>query len=388
MLAKAWNWLFDGAYGLTPLHSPGLLISLVGFALALGPLVFVHELGHYLAGRLFGVRADVFSIGFGKELVGWTDRRGTRWKVAALPLGGFVQFAGDSNAAGQPSADWLALPADERARTLLGRPLWQRALIVLAGPFTNLAVAVLILSGFALAYGTIVSPPVIGQIEPGSVAQKAGLQVGDRVLTMRGASIDSFLAIKLAVGLHPNEPMDIVVDRHGQRVTLTCVPSVQVVSDKFGNSGSIGHLGVGPASAVRQRVGPIGALAEGLAETRDTLGLTVTAIGQMLTGRRDTHELSGPVQIAKHSGEQFVSGWQNFVLFIAQISIGLGFVNLLPIPVLDGGHLVMFAAEAVRRKPVSQRVQEWVFGTGLALVVALMLFVTFNDVISLKVLGG
>lgn len=373
---------------MTPLHSPGLLMTLVGFALVLGPLVFVHELGHYLAGRLFGVRADTFSIGFGKELFGWTDRRGTRWKLAALPLGGYVQFAGDSNAAGQPSADWLALPADERARTLPGRPLWQRAVIVLAGPLTNLIVAVLILAGFALAYGTLVAPPVVGLVAQGSVAEKAGIKPGDRVVSLGGSTVDSFLAIRMTVSEHPGEPLALVLDRGGQRLNLMITPAAKVESDRFGNSQSIGYLGVGPASVVRQRVGPIGALAQGLDETRNIIGMTMTGIGQIVTGRRDARELGGPIKIAKYSGEQLASGWQSFVGFIALISINLGFINLLPIPVLDGGHLVLFAIEAVRRKPVSQRGQELAFGTGLALVVALMLFVTFNDAGSLKLFGG
>lgn len=373
---------------MTPLHSPGLLITLVGFALVLGPLVFIHELGHYLAGRLFGVRADVFSIGFGKEMIGWTDRQGTRWKIAALPLGGYVQFAGDSNAAGQPSADWLALPADERARTMQGRHLWQRALIVLAGPLTNLFVAVLILSGFALAYGTLVSPPVIGLVQPGSVAEKAGIKPGDHVVSLAGAPIDSFLGIRMTVSQHPGETLPMVLDRGGHRIAIVVTPGAKVESDRFGNSQKIGFLGVGPATVERRPVGPIGALGEGLGETRDIIGMTVTGIEQILTGRRDARELGGPIKIAKYSGEQLVSGWQSFVGFIALISINLGFINLLPIPVLDGGHLVLFAIEAVRRKPVSQRGQELAFGTGLVLVVALMLFVTFTDVSSLKLFGG
>jgi regulator of sigma E protease len=364
------------------------LITLVGFALVLGPLVFIHELGHYLAGRLFGVRADVFSIGFGKELLGWTDRRGTRWKLSALPLGGYVQFAGDSNPAGQPSADWLALPAAERAQTLQGRHLWQRAVIVVAGPLTNLAVAVLIIAGFAMAYGTVVAPPVIGQVAPGSVAQKAGIQVGDRVVSLAGAPIDNFMAIKMAVSTHPGERMDLVLERSGRQIPVSFTPTVKVETDQFGNSQSIGFLGVGPASVERRPVGPIGALGEGLSETRNIIAMTVTGIEQIVTGRRDARELGGPIKIARYSGEQLVSGWQNFVSFIALISINLGFINLLPIPVLDGGHLVLFAIEAIRRKPVSQRGQELAFGTGLALVVALMLFVTFNDAGSLKLFGG
>ena len=373
---------------MTPIHAPGLLITLAAFALVLGPLVFVHELGHYLAGRLFGVRADVFSIGFGKELVGWTDRRGTRWKISALPLGGYVQFAGDSNPAGQPSAEWLALSADERARTMQGRKLWQRAAIVLAGPLTNLVVAVLIIAGFAMAYGALVAPPVIGMVAPGSVAQKAGLQVGDRIVSLRGAPIDSFMAIKMAVSTHPGERMDLVLERGGHQIPVSFTPTVKVETDRFGNSQSIGFLGVAPASVERRPVGPIGALGEGLSETRDIIAMTVTGIEQIVTGRRDARELGGPIKIARYSGEQLVSGWQSFVSFIALISINLGFINLLPIPVLDGGHLALFAIEAIRRKPVSQRAQELAFGTGLALVVALMLFVTFNDAGSLRLFGG
>jgi len=370
------------------MHSPGLLITLVGFALVLGPLVFIHELGHYLAGRMFGVRADVFSIGFGKELLGWTDRRGTRWKLSVLPLGGYVQFAGDSNPAGQPSADWLALSADERASTLHGRALWQRALIVAAGPVTNLVLAVLILAGFAMAYGTLVSPPVIGLVASGTVAEKAGLKPGDRIVTLNGAPISGFLDIRMAVMQHPGERMDLVLDRAGHRMALAVTPAKRVDSDQFGNSQVSGFLGIAPATVERRRVGPIGALGEGLSETRGIIGMTVTGIQQIVTGRRDTRELGGPIKIAKYSGEQLVSGWQSFVGFIAMISINLGFINLLPIPVLDGGHLALFLAEAIRRKPVSLRAQELAFGTGLALVVALMLFVTFNDVSSLKLFGG
>lgn len=373
---------------MTPMHPPGLFITLIGFALVLGPLVFVHELGHYLAARLFGVRADVFSIGFGRELAGWTDRRGTRWKLSILPLGGYVQFAGDTNPAGQPSADWLALGAEERARTMQGRPLWQRAVIVAAGPFTNFAVAVVILSGFALAYGTLVAAPVIGSVGKGTAAEAAGLKVGDRVISLRGSTIDGFLDIRNLVAQHPGERMTMVIERAGRIQTLPITPAAHVETDRFGNSETIGFLGIGPARAERRAVGPLGALAVGLGETRDIVGATVTGLQQIVTGRRDARELGGPIKIARYSGEYLVAGWQSFVGFIALISINLGFINLLPIPVLDGGHLALFLAEAVRRKPVSQRTLEWAFGTGLALVAALMLFVTLNDAGSLKVFGG
>ncbi|WP_226017881.1 RIP metalloprotease RseP [Novosphingobium sp. FKTRR1] len=363
-------------------------MTIVGFALVLGPLVFIHELGHYLVGRLFGVKADSFSIGFGKELAGWTDKRGTRWKLSVLPLGGYVQFAGDMNPASQPNPEWLSLPADERNRTFQAKPLWQRALIVLAGPVTNLLLAVLILAGFALAYGKAVIPPVIGMIQSGSVAEKAGLKLGDRVVSLRGAPIDSFLTIRMQVSQNPGEPLDLVVERAGQRLSIPAVAAAREVSDRFGNTQKIGFLGIGPASIERVAVGPVGAVAEAVHQTGDIIGMMVGGIGQIVTGKRDVKELGGPIKIAKYSGEQLASGWQSYAWFVALISINLGFINLLPIPVLDGGHLAFYAVEAIRRKPVGRRGHEWAFRTGLALVLGLMVFVTFNDVASLRLFGG
>lgn len=373
---------------MTPLESPGILTTLLAFVLVLGPLVFIHELGHYLVGRWFGVKADVFSIGFGKELLGWTDRRGTRWKLSALPLGGYVQFAGDMNPASQPSADWLSLPAEERNRTFQAKSLWQRSLIVLAGPITNLLFAVLILAGFTLAYGKVVVPPVVGEIQVGSAADRAGVELGDRIVSIRGKSMDSFLDVRLEVGQNPGEPLDLVVLREGREVALDARAAVKVESDRFGNTQKIGFLGIGPKSLEVVRVGPVDAVVEGVKQTGGIISMMVNGIGQIISGKREVKELGGPIKIAKYSGEQLVSGWQAFVGFVALISINLGFINLLPIPVLDGGHLAFYAAEAVRRKPVGQRGQEWAFRTGLAFVMALMLFVTINDVASLNLFGG
>ncbi len=370
------------------LESPGLLLTLGAFFLVLGPLVFVHEMGHYLAGRLFGVKADSFSIGFGKELAGWTDKRGTRWKLSALPLGGYVQFAGDMNAASVPSAEWLALPEPERAQTFQAKALWQRALIVLAGPVTNLVLAVVILAGFTLAYGKMVVPPVVGLIQQGSPADKAGVQLGDKVVSLRGSTVSGFVDVRLAVAQHPGEPLDLVVERQGRRLALTAVAASKEMTDRFGNTERIGYLGIGPAKAEVVQVGPLEAVGDAALQTRDIIGMMTTGIGQIITGKRELKELGGPIKIAKFSGEQLVSGWANYIWFIALISINLGFINLLPIPVLDGGHLAFYAIEAVRRKPVSQRGQEWAVRTGMALMLALMLFVTFNDVASLRVFGG
>ncbi len=370
------------------MQSPGLLLTLLAFVLVLGPLVFIHEMGHYLVGRLFGVKADSFSIGFGKEIAGWTDKRGTRWRLSALPLGGYVQFAGDMNPASTPSAEWLSLPAEERERTFQAKPVWQRALIVLAGPLTNLLFAVLILAGFMLAYGKPVIAPVVGSVEPGSVAASSGLQPGDRVVSIRGAEVSDFVDLMIAIKLHPGEPLDLLVQRGGKILPIAAVAGARDETDKFGNKERIGFLGIRPAHAELRQVGPLEAIGDATVQTRTMIGIEITAISQIITGKRDVKTLGGPIKIAKVSGEQFVSGWASFVLFIAGISINLGFINLLPIPVLDGGHLAFYAVEAFSRRPVSQRGQEWAFRTGLALVVALMLFVTFNDVASLRVFGG
>jgi regulator of sigma E protease len=367
---------------------PGFLMYVLGFVLLLGPLVTIHELGHYLVGRWFGVRADVFSIGFGKELAGWTDKRGTRWKLAALPLGGYVQFAGDMNPASQPDADWLKLPPAERECCFQAKPLWQRALIVLAGPLANFVFAIAILAAFIMAYGQLVAAPTVGVVEPGSVAAAAGIRSGDRITAVDGSAVDEFSDVARLVAPHPGEALTIALSRGEQRLSLNVRAAAKQQRDEFGNSFVRGYLGIGPAEAELRPVNPAQAVVLAVGETRDMVAMMVTGIGQIVTGKRSVEELGGPLKIAKFSGEQLSLGWRAFVAFAAFISINLGFINLLPIPVLDGGHLAFYAAEAIRRKPASAKSQEWAFRTGVAFVLALMLFVTINDVASLKLFGG
>ena len=368
--------------------NPGFLMYVFGFLLLLGPLVTIHELGHYLVGRWFGVKAEVFSIGFGKELAGWTDRRGTRWKLAALPLGGYVQFAGDMNPASQPDAEWLKLPAEERNRCFQAKPLWQRALIVLAGPAANFIFAIAILAGFLMAYGQLVAAPTIGVIEPGSVAAKAGLQIGDRITAIGGATVDEFNDVSRLIAPHPRETLALELVRDDKPLRLDVIAAPKLERDKFGNEFTRGYLGIGPTNPEVRSVNPLQAVGLAVVQTRDMVGMMITGIGQIVTGQRSVEELGGPIKIAKFSGEQLSLGWRAFVAFAAFISINLGFINLLPIPMLDGGHLAFYAAEAIRRKPASQRSQEWAFRTGMAFVVALMLFVTINDLTSLNLFGG
>ena len=366
-------------------------MTILSFLLVIGPLIFIHELGHYFVGRWCGVKADVFSIGFGREIFGWTDRRGTRWKVAWLPLGGYVRFAGDMNAASQPSPEWLALPPEERARTFQSKALWQRFLIVAAGPFTNLAFAVLVFAGFLLAYGQQRTPPVIAGITPNSAAAEAGFRAGDRITHISGREIDRFEDIARLVSLRPEQRMTIGIERGGRSIDLIATPKAEVERDGFGNEFRKGLLGVKPAQPVVEPV-PIGqVLGISLRQTRDIVTMSVEGLGQIITGSRSTKELGGPLKIAQYSGQQATRGAIEFLWFMAIISINLGFINLLPIPLLDGGHLLFYLIEGVRRKPLEPEAQEWAFRTGLAALLALMIFVTFNDLASFGLwskLGG
>lgn len=367
---------------------PSLLITIFAFLLVLGPLVLVHELGHYLVGRWFGVKADVFSIGFGKELAGWTDRRGTRWKLSALPLGGYVQFAGDMNPASAPDPALDGLNAEEHARTFHAKPLWQRALIVLAGPLVNLIFAVAIFAAFNLAYGKVVAEPVISGFAAGAPAAAAGLKPGDRILALDGDSIASFDEVRERVLPFPGREIAVLVQRGSNRVAVEVPIATHIERDRFGNEARIGMIGVMTRAVKVVPVGPVEAVTLAFDQSFGVMKMMVTGIGQIFIGERSVKELGGPIKIAKYSGEQFSLGWSAFVSFAALISINLAFINLLPIPGLDGGHLAFYAAEAVRRRPLGLRSQEWALRTGLALVLALMLFVTINDIATLPIFGG
>jgi regulator of sigma E protease len=370
------------------LESPSLLFTVAAFLLVLGPLVLVHELGHYLVGRLFGVKADAFSIGFGKELAGWTDKRGTRWKLSLLPLGGYVQFAGDMNAASMPDKAVEDATPEQRATIFHFKPLWQRALIVLAGPLTNLVVAVAIFAGFNLVYGKVVATPEIAAFAETAPARDAGLKVGDRIVAINGDRIEGFDEIRASVMPYPGRTVRVEVLRDGRSLTLPVPIASHIVKDRFGNESRIGLIGIAASRPQVVPVGPGDAVALAVDQSIGIVQMMVTGISQIITGERSVDELGGPVKIAKFSGEQLTLGWPEYTYFVALISINLAFINLLPIPALDGGHLAFYAAEAVRRKPIGARGQEWAFRTGLALVLALMLFVTINDLASLRVFGG
>ncbi len=361
------------------LDTPSPALTLLAFIAVLGPLVFIHELGHYLVGRWCGIRADAFSIGFGREVLGWTDRRGTRWKLGWLPLGGYVQFAGDADAVSTPQP----LSADAPAGSFGAAPLWKRSLTVAAGPAANFLLAILILAGFALAYGRPSTPPVAGVVQAGSAAEGAGIRVGDRILSIDGRAMDSFVDIPMSVVHRAGEPLTLVVERNGEARTLSVTPQRLAERDRFGNVVTRGVLGIRSGPPV---VEPVGLFEAPVLAARQAWGITrqmAEVIGQLLFGDRSIKDLGGPLMIAKASGEQASLGPQSFVFFIALISINLGFVNLLPLPMLDGGHLLFNAIEAVRRRPVSIATQQMAFRAGFFALMGLMIVVTFNDLGSL-----
>lgn len=367
---------------------------ILGFPLLLGPLVTLHELGHYLVGRWFGVHAEAFSVGFGKELAGFTDKRGTRWKLSALPLGGYVQFKGDMNPASIPDkAEVAAAPPEERAGNFHHASLGKRALIVAAGPVMNILIAVGIFAAFFMSYGApgaadpAQSNTVAGFAEV-SAAREAGLREGDRILSIDGEATPTFQDIQDKVLMYPDRRITLGIEREGEPMRLPVTIGNSVETDQFGNSSRVGRLGVLSSQLAFTPVGPVEAVGLAVRQSVGMVEMMVTGIAQIFTGERSVQELGGPVKIAKFSGEQLSMGPLAFINFAALISLNLAFINLLPIPALDGGHLAFYAAEAVRRKPLGARSTEIAYRAGVGLVLALMVFVTINDLVTLPGIGS
>lgn len=371
-----------------PIESPHIVVTIVAFLALIGTLVVVHELGHYFVGRWFGVKAEKFSIGFGPQVWGRVDKRGTLWRVGALPLGGFVQFAGDMNPASQADESWKALPDAERNQTFQSKTLWQRALIVFAGPAVNFLLAILIAMGFLLAFGKSVTPPVLDVVQPNSPAAVAGLQPGDRILSFNGRSIETFDEMANEIIMIPGEKVVLEIDRDGEKLVKNAnVATVEEV-DRFGNKYRIGRIGIGANNVEIREVGVLEAPWAAVVQTGNVLRQQMIGLGQIISGRRSIKELGGPLKIAKVSGEAMSLGILTFISLAALISINLGFINLLPIPMLDGGHLLLYGIEAVRRRPATPAVQEWAFRAGFAMLVGFMLMVTFNDLASFGLFGS
>ena len=360
------------------LSQPPVWLIILAFLGAIGPLVIIHELGHYWVARLFGVGAEAFSIGFGREIAGWTDKRGTRWKIGWLPLGGYVRFVGDENVASAPAAD-ETVPPEQRAQSFHHRPVWQRFLIVLAGPLANFLLAILIFAAFFATVGQPRSINAVTSVIPGSPAAVAGIRTGDRIVSIAGRDTPTFEEITEIVIMRPAERVPIFIERGGRTLRLETQIGVHEQVDRFGQRHRIGRIGVygGIRSYVRPSAGELLPAAAGYT-VRMTRGM-IEGLWQIVTGRRSVKELGGPVKIAQIAGQTATLGLEDFIVLVALISINLGFINLLPVPMLDGGHLLFYTVEAARRRPVSPEAQEWAFRGGLALILALLVFTTIND---------
>lgn len=355
----------------------------IPFLVALLIIVFIHELGHFLVARWCGVDVEAFSIGFGKEVAGWYDRKGTRWKLAWIPLGGYVKFRGDANAASIPDAEAMSR-AREEPGNFHGKPVWQRAAVVAAGPIANFILAIFIFSAAFILVGNPIMEPRVDEVLPGSAAEQGGVQKGDLIVSINGRSIQTFGDIQQSVITRAGDELAVVIDRGGQRIDLTLVPQVREEPDGFGGKIRIGLLGVkhNPEGAIRyQRMGPVEAVEAGAYRTWFIIDSTFRYMGKLVTGRESTDQLGGPIAMAKAAGDAASVGFFQFISVIAFLSVSIGLINLFPIPMLDGGHLVYYAIEAVRGKPLGEHAQEWGFRIGFSLVIMLMVVGTWNDLV-------
>jgi regulator of sigma E protease len=364
------------------LAQPPLWLILVAFICAIGPLVFFHELGHYLVARWLKIPAEAFSIGFGHEVAGWTDRQGTRWKIGWLPLGGYVRFVGDMSPASEP-VDESQIPPEQRARAFALRPVWQRFLVVLAGPVANFLLAILIFAAFFATVGAPRTDNLIASIASGSAAERAGLKAGDRILSIADRETPSFEDISDFVVLRPGERTTVLVERDHERLRLPVTIGASEERDRFGQRFRVGRLGIFGDARTYVKL-PVAELIP--AATAYTFKLTrsmVEGLWQIISGRRSAKDLGGPIKIAQFAGQGATLGVLPFVQLLALFSINLGFINLLPVPMLDGGHLFFYTIEAIRRRPLSAKALDWAFRGGLAVILALLIFTTLNDLGSL-----
>lgn len=378
-------------------------LYVIPILLMLGVVVTIHELGHFWAARVLGIKIDRFSIGFGKAIAGWTDKAGVEWRLGWLPIGGYVKFAGDENEASVPDQDHL----DAMRRELIARgdeealngyfqfrPVWQRAFVTAAGPFANFILAIALFAGVAGVIGEPYVPPKVGAVTPGSAAAEAGFRPGDLITRIDGRKVEGFRDLEVAIKLRSGTPTTFHVERGGEELVLRATPRRQEVVDQLGRTHRLGVLGVASSGEFELRkYGPLESVGRGVVQTKATIDTTVYYLGRMFTGREGPEQLSGPLGMAHLSGDiakltrEQAADSGNFLLnlFIrfvnltAMISVGIGFINLMPIPVLDGGHLLFYAYEAAARRPLAAKVQAVGYRAGLALVLGLMLFATWND---------
>jgi regulator of sigma E protease len=353
---------------------------IVPFLFTLTVIVFFHELGHFLVARWCGIRVLVFSMGFGPEVAGFNDRHGTRWKISLIPLGGYVKFFGDDNEASVPDPAVLAaMSEEERRHSFFGQSVGRRAAVVVAGPLTNFILAVIVFAGVFMVFGKPTAIPRVASVEPNSAAAAAGFEPGDLVTAIDGRSIDNFVDMQRIVGFAGGHPLTIVVDRGGIPVTLTATPEIK------NNRGVLGVTRSNQPGDVKvESIGALDAVKLGADKTWFIVETTLSYIRDVFVGRQSADQIGGPIGIARISGQVAELGWGALFDFIGVISVSIGLLNLFPIPLLDGGHLLFYSIEAIRGRPLSERAQEVGFRIGLAIVVMLMIFATMNDILHLR----
>ena len=362
-----------------------IITYIVPFLVILSVVVFVHEFGHYWVARRNGVRIETFSIGFGPELIGRNDRHGTRWKFSAIPLGGYVKMLGDADAASATVDKNAALSSD----SFPAKSVWQRMAIVFAGPAMNFLFSIAVLAILFTFAGRPFTPAIVGEVMPDSPAAAAGLQDGDRIEAVDGTATDSFEALQGLVRDRAGELLTFAVQRDGQTLDVPITPRIETITDRFGNEHKVGLIGIKPGGMEMtefRRSNPVSAIGEAVTETWKMVAGTLSALGQIVVGARGTEELGGPLRIAQMSGQIAQDGLLPAIWFTAVLSINLGLINLFPIPMLDGGHLVLYTVEAARGRPLNERSQEIAFRVGLAMVLSLMVLATWNDLVQLDVI--
>ena len=360
----------------------------IPFLFGLSVVVFFHELGHFLVARWCGVRVLTFSVGFGPEVVGFNDRYGTRWKLSWIPLGGYVKFFGDDNAASVPDETAIAsMTEDERRQSFFHQPVGRRAAIVVAGPLANFILAIVIFATIFAVYGRQTTAARVDAVQPDSAAAAAGMRAGDVVVAIDGRPIESFSEMQRIVSAKAGRTLSFQIDRGGAPVTLTATPALKQGKDSFGNNFCHAVLGVSrsmtPTEVKTEYVNPARAAWLGVKETWFIIDRTFSYIGGLFAGTECADQLGGPIRIAQMSGQVATLGFMPVLHLAAMLSVSIGLLNLFPVPLLDGGHLMFYAVEAVRGRPLSMRAQEIGFRIGFAIVVMLMIFTVFNDTIQL-----
>jgi regulator of sigma E protease len=362
-------------------------LGLPAFLFVITVVVFFHELGHFLVARAFGVKVDTFSVGFGKEIVGRTDRSGTRWKISWLPIGGYVKFAGDADAASRPDMNAARqMTVTEREGVLMFKPLYQRALVAASGPLANFVLAVVMLTGILMYTGQAVIAPVVGQVAKASPAAEAGIKSGDRITRIDQTAITDFQQLPEIISVsNGTTALAVGIDRAGHDMTVWITPRRIKTRDILGNPISQMAIGIGARlPATHKSYSPVGAFAAACEETGNIMKTTVLTIIQMVTGHGGADQLSGPVGIAKVTRQVADIGFLPLLNLVAILSVSIGLANLFPIPLLDGGHLLYYACEAVLGRPLGERAQDVGFRLGLVLVLGLMLLTTWNDLVRLN----